>query len=530
MRKSLLLLVLFIFGYTLSMLSCKKKDDTSLNLPQTINASDKVKSLTPFDSTLVSLFFKDYPELQKYQLETTELYQKRNYQYIWFDTKGILEVSHLLYNKLNNMEDDGIKASIPYKEKLDSFFQKATENQKATINDELLLTSLYFFYTHKVLKGIDDKKTTELGWYLPRKKQSYVNYLDSIIANPSLIDKNEKEVLGQYYNLKEVLHKYRKIQKDNSWNPIALDSGIVVLKLGDSSQTIAQIRQRLFILEDIATDSKSAVYDGALAAGIIKYQKRNGQHENQTINQKTITSLNVPLEHRIKTIIVNMERCRWIDVDISKSAALIVVNIPAFKLVYFKEGKPVLTSNVVVGKDMNQTVIFSADMRYIVFSPYWNVPTSIIKKEIKPGMAKNKNYLAQHNMEWNNGTVRQKPGPKNSLGLVKFLFPNNNSIYLHDTPSKNLFNEEKRAFSHGCIRVAKPKELAIEILKDDKNWTPEKIDIAMHKGKETWHTLKNKIPVYIGYFTAWVDNEGAIHFYDDVYQRDDRLATMLFEE
>jgi murein L,D-transpeptidase YcbB/YkuD len=133
-------------------------------------------------------------------------------------------------------------------------------------------------------------------------------------------------------------------------------------------------------------------------------------------------------------------------------------------------------------------------------------------------------------MEWNNGTVRQKPGPKNSLGLVKFLFPNNNSIYLHDTPSKNLFNEEKRAFSHGCIRVAKPKELAIEILKDDKSWTPEKIDAAMHKGKESWYTLKNKIPVYIGYFTAWVDDNGEIHFYDDVYQRDDRLATMLFEE
>jgi murein L,D-transpeptidase YcbB/YkuD len=336
--------------------------------------------------------------------------------------------------------------------------------------------------------------------------------------------------LGQYYRLKEALQKYRKIQKDNSWNPIIPDSSTAALKLGDSSQTIAQIRHRLFILEDIAADSKSAVYDDVLAAGILKYQKRNGIQENKSITQKVITSLNIPMEDRIKTITVNMERCRWIDVDADKARELIVVNIPSYRLTYFKEGKPVLTSNVVVGKDMNKTVIFSADMRYIVFSPYWNVPASIIKKEIKPGMAKNKNYLAQHNMEWNNGTVRQKPGPKNSLGLVKFLFPNSNSIYLHDTPSKNLFNEEKRAFSHGCIRVAKPVELANEILKDDTNWTPEKIDAAMHKGKETWHTLKNKIPVYIGYFTAWVDDEGVIHFYDDVYQRDDRLATMLFEE
>lgn len=530
MRKSLVLLILFVFGCSLSMLCCKKKTEANLKLPPKINAFNIVKSLSPFDSTLVVIFFKQHPELQKYQQETTELYQKRNYQYIWFDSKGMLEVGHLLYNKLNNIEDEGIKTTMPYKEKLDSIFQNATENQKAAVNDELLITSLYFFYTHKVLKGIDNKKVAELGWYLPRKKKSYVNYLDSIIANPSLINKNEKEVLGQYYNLKGVLQKYRKIQKENSWDSIVLDSGTTALKLGDSSQTIAQIRQRLFVLEDIATDSKSPIYDDVLAAGITKYQKRNGQLENQTITQKTIASLNTPIEERIKTITVNMERCRWIDVDVAKSKELIVVNIPSYRLTYFKEGKPVLISNVVVGKDMNKTVIFSADLRYIVFSPYWNVPKSIIAKEIKPSIAKNPNYLSQHNMEWHDGGIRQKPGPKNSLGLVKFLFPNNNSIYLHDTPSKNLFNEEKRAFSHGCIRVAKPVELANEILKDDKNWTPEKIDAAMHKGKETWYALKNKIPVYIGYFTAWVDNEGAIHFYDDVYQRDDRLATMLFEE
>jgi murein L,D-transpeptidase YcbB/YkuD len=182
-----------------------------------------------------------------------------------------------------------------------------------------------------------------------------------------------------------------------------------------------------------------------------------------------------------------------------------------------------------VGKDLNRTVIFSANMRYIVFSPYWNVPRSIVQKEIKPGIAENKDYLEQHNMERINGVIRQKPGPKNSLGLVKFLFPNPYSIYLHDTPSKELFNREKRAFSHGCIRVAKPKELAMEILKDEPIWTSEKIDSAMNKEKEVWHTLKNKIPVFIGYFTTWVDADGVIHFYDDVYQRDEQLATLLFD-
>jgi len=142
---------------------------------------------------------------------------------------------------------------------------------------------------------------------------------------------------------------------------------------------------------------------------------------------------------------------------------------------------------------MNKTVIFSGKMSYIVFSPYWYLPTSIINKEVKPGMAKNKNYLAQHNMEWNNGNVRQKPGKRNSLGLVKFIFPNSNSIYLHDTPSKSLFENETRAYSHGCVRVGKPRDLAINILKEDKNWTPAKIDAAMNAGKENPYVLKKKI-------------------------------------
>jgi murein L,D-transpeptidase YcbB/YkuD len=196
-------------------------------------------------------------------------------------------------------------------------------------------------------------------------------------------------------------------------------------------------------------------------------------------------------------------------------------------VIFFRDGKIDFQSPVVVGTTMNKTVIFSGKMSYIVFSPYWNLPQSIIEKEVKPGIAKNRNYLANHNMEWNNGQVRQKPGVKNSLGLVKFMFPNSNNIYLHDTPSKSLFAKETRAFSHGCIRVGKPRDLALAILKNDKNWTPEKIDAAMHAGKENTYVLKNKIPVYIGYFTAWVDDKGEINFYDDVYQRDERLSNLI---
>ncbi|HRZ32795.1 MAG TPA: L,D-transpeptidase family protein, partial [Flavobacterium sp.] len=216
--------------------------------------------------------------------------------------------------------------------------------------------------------------------------------------------------------------------------------------------------------------------------------------------------------------------------EMVKANEYVVVNIPSYKLFFVRNGKQELVSPVVVGKAMNKTVIFSGTMSYIVFSPYWNVPTSIIKKEIKPAMAKNKNYLASHNMEWNNGNIRQKPGKNNSLGLVKFIFPNSNNIYLHDTPAKSLFEKETRAFSHGCIRVGKARDLALTILKDDPNWTTEKIDAAMNSGKENWYTLKNKIPVYIGYFTAWVNANGEINFYDDIYERDERLLKLIYTE
>ena len=153
-----------------------------------------------------------------------------------------------------------------------------------------------------------------------------------------------------------------------------------------------------------------------------------------------------------------------------------------------------------------------------------------MNKEIVPAINKNPNYLSQHDMEWHNGIIRQKPGPKNALGKVKFIFPNSNAIYLHDTPSKSLFVRDKRAFSHGCIRLEKPAALAQLILKNDPKWSTEKIGKAMSSGVEKWYALPQPIPVYIGYFTAWVTQDGRIHFYDDIYHRDEQLSNMLLED
>lgn len=509
------------------LLSCKnKKEEKQIAL--TTPTIEEFK--TTFDSTLVDSFFETHPLLQKYQADVKKLYQKHQYHYVWFDKNGINEFANLLYDRINNLDEEGLQIKVPYKDKLEEIHNNIDKKQNPNIEAELLNSSLYFFYAMNVYHGLDTDKSSEIEWYIPRKKQSYVSYLDSLLTNPSLINRDEKNLISQYFLLKKALQKYRQIEKNGGWNTIAIDTAVRSYKVGDSAAAIVQIRERLYLSDDIKANSKSAIYDKELSKGIANYKLRRGMLSSSTITKTLIEDLNIPISERIKTIIINMERCRWVSSDIPKSKELIAINIPSFQLSYFKNQEVVLRSKVVVGKILNKTVIFSAPMKYIVFSPYWNVPTSILKNEILPGIAKNPNYLAEHNMEWNAKNVRQKPGPKNSLGLIKFLFPNSNDIYLHDTPSKSLFERENRAFSHGCIRVAKPKELAIEILKDQPEWTPEKIDKAMHGGKETWYTLKNKIPVYIGYFTAWVDNDGILHFYNDIYKRDETLAALLFEQ
>ena len=484
----------------------------------------------PFDSTLVAPFFAKYPKLKSLKPEVIKLYRKHNYQFLWYDRNGINEFADLLSSKINNLDQEGLKIRVPYKDKIQTIFQDYDNRKESNVEVELLMSSLYFFYFNRVFKGVDVQKTQELGWYLPRKKQSYVNRLDSLLQDPSLINKRDKDLLGQYYLLKEALQKYRNIENQGGWTSIDWPKQMKSLKPGDTSDVILQIRNRLYVTGDLNTDSKKNWFDNELAAGIRHYKERNEFTVDSDLLPKHIKDMNVPVNERIKAIMVNMERCRWISPSLTKMEQYIMVNIPSYSLTYFKNGKPALESRVVVGKSLNRTVVFSGEMSEIVFSPYWNVPSSILRKEILPAIARNGNYLAQHNMEWVGDKVRQRPGPQNSLGLVKFVFPNSFSIYMHDTPSKSLFNEEQRAFSHGCVRVERARDLAVAILKDDKNWTPEKIDAAMNSGAEKTYSLKTKIPVYFGYFTAWVDRDGTIHFYNDIYGHDDRLSELLLND
>jgi len=523
-----LLSVFAVFTLLLIVISCKQK----VQKPKPVINSDLQGSInrfnnTPFDSIAIDSFVKSYPQLDKYEDNIRTIYRGYNFHHIWYDEKGVLEYANSLYAKVKGIAREGVYTVFPYPEKIDGIFGPESGNTLSNAETEIMITTMFLFYAENVYKGIDDKTATAIEWLLPKKQVSYENLLDTVMLNSGVKNVNDSVLFRQYFKLRDVLKEYRDIQKNGGWDSIFVDPKLKSFKPGDTATAIVQIRKRLFVTGDISENNSSNLYDDTLLVAINKYQKRNGKKEQPAITRELINRMNVPVGEHIKKIVVNMERWRWISPDIANASEFIFVNIPSYMLQLNRDGIKVFESPVVVGKNMSKTVIFSGNMSYVVFSPYWVLPTSIINSEVKPGMKKDKNYLAKHNMEWNNGQVRQKPGKNNSLGLVKFLFPNSNNIYLHDSPAKSLYGKDSRAFSHGCVRVGKPRDLAIEVLKNDTLWTPDKIDVAMKSGTEKWVQLKEKIPVYIGYFTCFVDEQGEFNFYEDIYNMDDRLFDIL---
>jgi murein L,D-transpeptidase YcbB/YkuD len=303
--------------------------------------------------------------------------------------------------------------------------------------------------------------------------------------------------------------------------------------------------------EDAAGSQDGDVYGGALVDAVKRFQRRHGLDEDGRLGAGTIKQLNVPLADRVRQLQLTLERWRWLPAEFS--APPIIVNIPDFRLRALDEdNNPVLDMRVVVGKAMRtETPVFSRDMTYVVLRPYWNVPPSILRSEIVPAIQRDRGYIASKNYEVTNfdgkvvtsGTisdevlaqlkagklmVRQKPGPTNALGLVKLIFPNENNVYLHSTPSQSLFSRSRRDFSHGCIRVEKPAELTEWVLRNNPGWTLEKVQQGMQSGKDNVTvTLGKPVPVFIVYGTALAYANGEVHFSDDIYGFDGKLAAAL---
>ncbi len=434
----------------------------------------------------------------------------------------MIEQAANLYNHTQNITSEGLKNKLPYQTEF-ALMMGIDHADSINVNTEIMLSAQYFVYAKNVWAGLSEKEIESNNWYISRKKISYAVLLDSLLNGKDVL--NSPPVYRQYSLLKNQLKKYEDIKQDGGF--AIVDDVKKSLKKGDSSVIITGAKKWFFISGDLAISDTSRVFDDNLEAAVKKMQQRLGLKIDGIIGKELVKELNVPIETRMQQIMVNMERSRWVPVSVATD--YLVVNIPEFKLHAYEKDNLLWSMDAVVGKPVHNTVIFSGKIKYVVFSPYWNVPTSILKNEILPGILRNKDYLVSHNMEWSNGQVRQRSGPDNALGLVKFLFPNSYNIYLHDTPSKSLFSESSRAFSHGCIRLSDAEKLANYLLKSDTAWTSEKIYTAMHLGKEEFVTLKKSETVFIVYFTAWVDSEGQLNFRKDLYKRDMRLAAILFE-
>lgn len=539
---SSILAILFIVGLSACGNSNRHDDQTKdvqdsiraiKSWNETIPGNFSEQKIIQFDSTAIDSFLSEYPLFTSLDSNLIFFYQNRDYNYAWFDGQGLIEQAGNLVARVSNLKDEGVFNTPPYKKELDSLLLETRSNEgteQLNLDLELMLTAQYFNFAQLAWSGMDEATSKSLKWYLPRKKVSYNQFLDSLLASGSKeINEIKEPVYRQYELLKAYLAKFRELDDQHpEWPPIELDR--TSYKLQDSSTLISTIKKRMKLLGDFHGDENSLIFDEELFQAVQHYQTRLGLTADGVIGKGTISTLNISPKDRIKQIMINMERCRWLPLSLQED--YLAVNIPEFKLHVYHADSLLWSTNVVVGKTLHETVTFAGDLKYVVFSPYWNVPASIVKNEIVPAMNRNSNYLRRNNMEITGRrgglpVIRQKPGPSNSLGLVKFLFPNSYNIYLHDTPAKSLFSQSSRAFSHGCVRVSEPEKLAQFLLRKDTAWTNEAIDQAMHSGKEKYVTLEKPVPVFITYFTAFVDRQGQINFRKDIYNRDDRLADYL---
>jgi len=500
------------------------RDSLNLKLDQATPGVFSVQTPLAFDSTRLDRFMRTYPAFEPYAQVIRIFYRHRKYTYAWFEHGRLIEQASNLVNHVLNMDLEGLKKHSLYERQLDSlmFIDNATATDAEL---ELMLTAQYFLFAKLAWTGQDVAFSRAEDWNLPRKKIDYEQFLDTLIATRPA-DPGRTPVYRQYELLRRYLIKYRQLATLN-WPDLRPPAG---LRQGDTCRVVRAIKARLWQLEDFADDTASILYDEGLKKAIKRFQERHGLLANGSLNKETLSELNVPIQQRIGQLIVNMERSRWLPAELSGD--YLAVNIPEFKMHVYHGDSLLWSCNAVVGQTMHRTTVFYGELKQIVFSPYWNVPPDILRKEILPAVRRYPNYLATHHMEitgYKNSlpVIRQKPGPDNPLGLIKFLFPNSYHIYLHDTPSKSLFNENLRAFSHGCIRISEPARLAAFLLKDRLDWPPEKINTYMNAGTERFLTLRRATPVFIAYVTAFVDRAGRLNFRKDIYGLDQHLLQAL---
>ena len=483
------------------------------------------------------------------EIALPEFYAKQNYQLVFKDEYIKSEAIIALITSWKeglNPKDYHLESIL----KLHSYLEDHPEDQKKKAVFDILLSDGLIVYAYQLYKGKLDPESLYPTWnFFSRTLPE--NSIDQLIIaiNENKIESFLVKLPPQtrdYQGMRSGILKYNNIISMGSWESLPEISNSI--KPYENSYLMPLLRDRLSLEGfDIASDS-SFYYDENLLTQVKLFQATSGLEPDGVIGKNTIKALNESADSKLNKLRVNMERSRWVEGD--EMEEFFIVNIAKYQLYYSDSGKVTYSSKVMVGTDEKQTPVFRDKMEYIVFNPTWTLPQSIASKETLPKLKQDSLYLKKNNMHiinskgeilsdsgivWSNYTsdyfpfiIRQEPGPGNALGRVKFLFPNNYAIYLHDTPSKSLFAKEERAFSHGCIRVQNPLDLAEFILqKQDANWTMDSIKTII-ADKET-HTvrLKKSIPIYIMYWTAGVDEYDRLFFVPDVYGRDERILKAL---
>jgi len=468
--------------------------------------------------------------------ELKAFYAARDYQAAWVDDHGFLPRGQALVEALNQAGAEGLDLADYRQDLIPDLIERAKTDDAQGLpvgdllgNLDLAMTESYLRYTSDVLRGTIDPGAEGLDWKVAREDATDAAFLNRLLEDEdfdaALADLRPQ--LPFYDRLREGLARYQEVAAAGGWPTVDEGPG---LSEGDRGPRVIQIRRRLAAERDpveaplVEGASDPAVFDARLAQAVQHFQDRHGLGEDGAAGAETVDAMNIPVEERLQAIRLNLDRWRWLPREFGEH--YIMVNVAGFELAVMKHDQPQLTMNVVVGKTGNETPIFKDTLEHVVVNPYWNVPPKIAREEVLPAIQRDPGYLARNNYEMvtRNGqtTVRQRPGRGNALGEVKFLFPNGYDVYLHDTPADHLFSRTSRAFSHGCIRLEKPRELAHYLFENAAGLDAAAYD-RMVGGGERWVNLKEKLPVYILYFTAWGDEHGSVRFYRDIYKRDERV-------